>query len=134
MGFLEGSKAVSTSIGGSRQTINFTPVINARGATSGGTIGGVSQTDTPTVTTSQGAGSDNPNDPALTRTGLIPALSLDSSRPIEAISSGNPNYLSQSDRSFAPGTLPSPSTEPMANAIPWLPIVLLGALALYLTR
>lgn len=105
MGFLEGSKSVSTSIGGSTQTINFTPVLNARGATSGGTVGGVTQNQTPTVTTTQTSGAGGGNGQGGESGGLLPALSLSSNRPVEAISTGNPNYLSQSDRSFTPARL-----------------------------
>ena len=132
MAFLEGSKAVSTSIGGSKQTINFTPILNARGATSGGTIGGVSQTDAPTVTTQQNSGGDPSTSVDPTRTGLIPGSFLDSSRPVEARTVGDPNYLSQSGRSFTPGQL---DTQPMmAEAVPWLPLVLLAGLAFIVTR
>lgn len=132
MAFLEGSKAVSTSIGGSTQVVNFTPILNARGATSGGTVGGLSQTQAPTVTTQQNSSADPGATVEPTRTGLIPRSFLDSSRPVEAISVGDPNYLSQSSRSFTPGQL---DTQPMmAEAMPWLPVVLLAGLAFLLTR
>ena len=133
MGFLEGSKAVSTSIGGSQQTINFNPVLNARGATSGGTVGGLSKTDSATVTNTQSSGSENPNDPALTRAGYIPELAVDSSRPSEAISYGDPNYLSQSGKSFQPGQL-GLNAQPGEAAFPWLAVALAGGLIFFLTR
>lgn len=136
MGFLEGSKSVSTSIGGSTQTINFTPVLNARGATSGGTVGGVTQNQTPTVTTTQAPGAGGGNGQGGESGGLLPGLSLSSSRPVEAISTGNPNYLSQSDRSFSPARLAAPEAGAPATSMPmpWLPIVLLVGLAIYFTR
>jgi len=100
MAFLEGSKAVSTSIGGSTQTVNFNPVLNARGASSGEIQNqGATSTISPTVTTTQSGGSEAPDNAA---SGLTPRLSLPSYGLDETPQRG---YVSPT--SFAPGGLPS---------------------------
>lgn len=126
MALLEGSKSVSTSIGGSTQTVNFLPIINARGASSGPvTNEGFRISQAPTVTTQQNSGPDDSG------AGVVPRLSLPSTGAVEAIPTGSPNYLSPAARSFAPAAMPAPADPafPVESTRGPSPLVLLGGLA-----
>lgn len=133
MAFLEGSKAVSTSIGGSTQTINFTPVLNARGATSGGTVGGLTTSNTPTVSVAQTSGGEPSNGlldgQAALRGGLMPRLRLIGS-PGDEISPIDRGYLSP--QGFAPASFTSDSPGRTTNML--LIVAALAGLAFFLTR
>lgn len=125
MAFLEGSKGVSTSIGGSTQTVNFNPVLNARGASSGPiTNEGIRQQQAPTVTNQQNSGTGDGGTPI--NSGMIPRLNLASNPAEEA---GNPGYLSP--QSFVPGALPKAGAvlDPSSGSM-LLPVLALAAVAL----
>lgn len=125
MAFLEGSKGVSTSIGGSTQTVNFNPVLNARGASSGPiTNEGIRQTQAPTVTNQQNSGTGDEGTPI--NSGMIPRLNLASTPAEEAINVG---YLSP--QSFVPGALPKAGAalDPSSGSM-LLPVLAFAAVAL----
>lgn len=79
-------KSNSTSIGGSTQTINFNPVLNARGASSGNSSsGGVTQAARNTLTDVQGGSVPDglSNDTGSSAAGFQAGLGLPSeSRPM----------------------------------------------------
>lgn len=86
MAFFDSSvKSNSNSIGGSTQTINFNPTLNARGASSGNSSsGGVTQAARNTLTDVQGGSVPNgfPSDAGSDAAGFRPGLGLPSdSRP-----------------------------------------------------
>lgn len=99
-------KSNSTSIGGSTQTINFNPVLNARGASSGNSSsGGVTQATRNTLTDVQGGSAPGSlPDTGSGAAGFQPGLGLAS----EARSPIQPSALSYeppSQHSLSPALL-----------------------------